>query len=217
MKIRTIAPGLAFLLALAAHAQSPASDLFGRNLLKDPGAEATEAAEAGAWFDAETYKGKGGRCTREAYGQTTGVFPKGWGAKNAHGEKLFRFSTDDRIEIRTLTQRIDMTALADSIDRKKVIGRFSAHMASIVNPGLRGQVVVEYLNVDGKPIQKVNTPFRECHVQGDQWQLVKASQSAIVPVGARYAVVHLQVNTTPDATAGGSFVMDDVSFELLAR
>ena len=34
-----------FLLALAAHAQSPASDLFGRNLLKDPGAEATEAAE----------------------------------------------------------------------------------------------------------------------------------------------------------------------------
>lgn len=216
MTVRNLFIAPALVLALAGHAQS-AADLLGRNLLKDPGAESKDAVESTAWCDAETYKGKGGRCTREVYGQTNGVFPKGWGEKNGHGEKLFRFSTDDRIEVRTKEQRIDLTLLKDSIDQRKVIGRSSGLMAAFGNPGLRGQVVVEYRNQDDKPIQTVRTPIKECLVQGDQWDLIRSSQSSIVPVGARYAVVRMQLNTTPDATAGGSFVMDDVSFELLLR
>lgn len=206
------------------HAQQPANaagasntGLFDRNLLKDPGAEATEKSEQAAWFTADTYKDKPYRCVREAYGQTAGIFAKDWGKKNDHGANLFLFSNAERIEMRSLVQKIDLTSLGDSIDQGKILSRVAGYMANIGNPDIKGAVIVEFTNVDGKPIQTQRTPNKPMAVQGDQWQLVRTSQSGIIPVGTRYASVYLMANWAGAAQLGGHLVMDDVSFELIRR
>jgi hypothetical protein len=222
MILRPLLFSLPFLSVLAASAQvptgaSPSAPLFGVNLLMDPGAEATDEAGQAAWGGSAHFTSKGCGMTAEPYGMTAGVFPKGWGEQNGHGRNLFRFSCTERKEVRTLPQRFDLTALADTLDHGHVVGRITGQMASVGNPGLRGNVVVEYRNMDDKTIQVLKTNNLPCAVKGDAWKLTRCAQSGMVPAGTRYAVVYLSMILDEDAKPGGSFVMDDVAFELIQR
>ncbi len=160
----------ALLVACAsASAQTPAtgdsaaspSALVGVNLLKNPGVEDTDKAEKAVWGGSEHFADKSCAMVAEPYGKTKGVFVPGWGEKNAHGTNLFRFSCAERTEVRTMVQRFDLTPLADTLDQGRVVGRITGHMAAIGNPGLKGNVVLEYRNVDDKTtmtLRTANTP-----------------------------------------------------------
>jgi hypothetical protein len=222
MILRTLLVLVPLTLTHAAAAQtpnepSPAASLIGVNLLKNPGAEATDDAGLAIWGGPAHFTTKGCGMSMEAYGKTAGVFPKGWGEKNGHGSNLFRFSCTERAEVRTLVQRFDLTPLADTIDQGLAVGRIAGLMASIGGTGLKGQVVVEYRNMDDKTTQVLGTVNAPCAVKGDAWKLTRCSQSGVIPSGTRYAVVYLTLNLAPDAKPGGSFVMDDVSYELFIR
>jgi hypothetical protein len=221
MNLRPLLFSLPFLSVLTASAQvpteAPAVPLIGVNLLKDPGAEATDEAEKTAWGGPAHFTTKGCGMSAEPYGRTTGVFPKGWGEQNGHGSNLFRFSCTAHNEVRTRVQRYDLTALADTLDHGHVVGRITGLMASVGNEGLRGNVVVEYRNMDDKTIQVLKTNNLPSAVKGDAWKLTRCAQSGMVPAGTRYAVVYLSMILDEDARPGGSFVMDDVAFELFYR
>ncbi len=47
--------------------------------------------------------------------------------------------------------------------------------------------------------------------------MTRCAQSGVIPAGTRYAVVYLTMTLDKDAKPGGSFVMDDVSYELFYR
>ncbi len=222
MRIRTLLP-LATLIAMpvlaqekAATPQRPQHELAGRNLLKNPGAEATDPAELAAWAREGTFAGKPGTMAIATYG-ANGLFAKGWGEKNGRGEHFFQFTATARTEVRTEPQRIDISVLKDSIDARKVVGRIVGHMGAVGNPHFKGCVVVEYLNDHGKPLQTLRTRNLPCDTQGPDWQLVRCSESGIIPPGTRTALVYLSAYFDADGSVAGSFVMDDVSFELHLR
>jgi hypothetical protein len=223
-------PRVLFLPALlaicfTASAQAPqatdstaaASVPMGVNLLSNPGAEATDMAEQAVWGGAEHWTTADCAMNAEPYGASKGVFVQGWGEKNAHGTKLFRFTCAERKEVRTLVQHFDLTPLADTLDQGRVVGRITGHMASIGNDGLRGNVVVEYRNADDKTTMTLRTANTPCAIKGDAWKLTRCAQSGVIPAGTRHAVVYLTMTLDPNAKPGGSFVMDDASFELFYR
>mgnify|MGYP000862416333 FL=1 len=226
---RTLLITSAFTFNLLANAQTPAvgaatpaaakqaSPLVGPNLLKNPGAEATDAAGHLVWAAAYQYKSLPYRMTVEAYGSTPGVFMKGWGEKNKHGANYFRFSAEERAEVRTQEQRFDLTSLGDTIDKGRVIGRVAGYIGAIGNKSFKGNVVVEYRNSDDKVLKTIRTPNMPYDVQLSDPKLTRCSQTLVLPVGTRYAAVYLSAYFESDADLSGSLVMDDVSFELIYR
>ena len=229
MLIRTLLATSTIAFNLLANAQTPAvgaatpasakqaSPLVGPNLLKNPGAEAKDETEKAVWAAPDQFKDKGYRMNQEAYGSTPGVFMKGWGEKNKHGANYFRFTADERAEVRTQEQRFDLTSLGDTIDKGRVIGRVAGYIGAIGNKSFKGNVVVEYRNRDDKVLKTIRTPNMPYDVQLSDPKLTRCSQTLVLPVGTRYAAVYLSAYFESDADHSGSLVMDDVSFELIYR
>ena len=229
MLIRILLATSTIAFTLLANAQTPtvgaatpaaakqASPLVGPNLLKNSGAEAKDEAEKAVWAGPEQFKDRGYRMSQEAYGATPGVFMKGWGEKNKHGGSYFRFSADERAEVRTLAQRFDLTSLGDTIDKGRVIGRVAGHIGAVGNKSFKGNVVVEYRNGDDKVLKTIRTPNMAYDVHLNDPKLTRCSQTLVLPVGTRYATVHLSAYFENDTDHSGSLVMDDVSFELIYR
>jgi hypothetical protein len=219
---RTITLPLLLLLTLAGvKAQQPAPKpthpMAGRNLLVNGDAEASEGKDAAAWGDAAYYADRAGTITAVNYGAPDGVFPKGWGAQNGHGERCLKATLAKPGEVRSPEQRIDLTQLADTIDQGKARGRIAGQFAAIGNPALKGHVVVEYRNADNKPLLTLRTRQQAWDVSGNEARLVRSSESGVIPAGTRSAVVYVIALVEGNAATTGSFVMDDITFDLHLR
>lgn len=205
----------------AAIAQQPAPKpphpMTGHNLLENGDAEASGGKAAGIWGDAAYYADRAGTITVVNYGAPDGVFPKGWGAQNGHGERCLKATLLKPGEVRSPEQRIDLSMLADTIDQGKARGRIAAQFAAINDPALKGHVVVEYRNADNKPLLTLRTRHLAWDVSGTEAKLVRSSESGVIPAGTRSAVVYLVVLAEGNARTTGSFVMDDVTFDVHLR
>lgn len=215
MKIRGLLCLASALLSLAAIAQKPATKqtapFFSRNLVKNGNAASEEVAGHVQGWVSDVLN-------TSTYGHTSGEWD--WdvqGAPNG-GCCYFRLSWDGEDATKSATQTIDLAPGAADIDRGDVNAKISAYLGALVDSNTSGSLNVTWLDASGAELGTLSTdvvkPSDLPKPKIGSASLVAREKSALVPKGARKAVVKLTAQANNDPSGQYIFLADNISLVL---
>lgn len=189
------------LITLAVKAQSktpsPPSQL-GHNLIKNGNAEV-----AGQDADHVPEWGQHGGFSEAEYGSTSGEWDWDLSGCASCGKHYFRLAFGQDTKELSVTQTIDVAAIAGEIDKKPLTASVSGWLGGFHDSDTTGQIIVSFQDAAGKELAKVETkPYDTKQLpkaeRGDTG-LVLCQSTGQVPSGTRKIVFTWKASATGDS------------------
>ncbi len=196
-----------------ASSQTPnTTTLFGRNLLKNPGAaDEVEPGHVKEW--------QGDSVSTSTYGHTSGEWD--WNVEGAPkgGCCYFRLAWEGELAQKEMSQTVDLSAGAEQIDEGGVTAKASSYLGSMVGGNTSVKLTVTFLDgndqqlatIEGEVIKPDTLPQPSVGSAA----MVPSEASGEVPKGARKALFKL--TATSKAEPGGDYAAfaDNLSLVLI--
>jgi hypothetical protein len=151
-----------------------------------------------------------------AYGQISGEWEKGVQGAPKGGCCYFRLEWQNKNVSQSAFQEIDLTGLTDDIDSGRVWAKLSGYLGGLMGGSTETNLSVTWLDAFGKQIAVNSTTASPWNLRRPFVgiaSLIPQEQKALVPRGARKAIVRLSGESAGDAY-GYTALADNLSFVL---